>query len=589
MGEGDAFPHGEDTPKRNEPMKHFYSMGPPNRERSRLRLQIVAVLLLVSLLPLIAVFFGSVHLFNGLLMELTVAQHRGAVAARAGGVDLYLKERSNALKIAAYSKLKEQLATPEGVASLFRVLDEVYPGTFVDIGVIDGRGDHLAYFGPYSLQHKNYRDAKWFASTMAVGNTVSDVFLGFRNVPHCVIAVTRHERDDVWILRATVNNDALLELVQQIDVGLAGDAFIVNREGQYQTPPKKGEMLGSSGIAAPRFHRGVASNRLVLDGVEMLQTTAWINNGRWMMVVRQGEREIAAPARQAIVTGLLVAIIGVLMIVFTTWIATSHLTARIDRAVSERDAISRDLMRSAKLASLGELASGLAHEINNPLAVMSAEHTNIADAVGNLLREEIKLAEPVAIAHSVERCRRQIERCKKITMKMLKFGRHSAEVLTLTDIAPIIEEVVDLMQRQVRSEDIRISLKSEPNLPRLRLDGNDLEQVLVNLITNAIQAIQEARRTGEISVSVARQGPDIVISVADDGCGIPEDVLDHVFEPFFTTKPVGTGTGLGLSVCHGIVRSFGGTIQATSRREGGTAVFVSLPIPADSKNSKEAS
>jgi two-component system NtrC family sensor kinase len=283
-----------------------------------------------------------------------------------------------------------------------------------------------------------------------------------------------------------------------------------------------------------------------------------------------------APARSAIVTGTLVSFIGVLLIVSTTWIATSHLVGRIGRAVSERDAISRDLMRSAKLASLGELATGLAHEINNPLAVMSAEHTNISDALEALDGAGGSRDETRRIEDSVSRCRRQVERCRAVTVKMLQFGRHTEQRLTLTDIAPLLDESAALMRKQVAEEEVTIAVDAAPDLPRLLVDGNELEQVLVNLVTNAIQAVG---RKGRILVKALRVEDEVEISVGDTGCGIPEASLDHVFQPFYTTKPVGVGTGLGLSVCHGIIRGLSGSIDVSSTVGKGTTVVIRLPVP----------
>ncbi len=557
-------------------MKYFYSQDQKRGHNAGLRMRIVLVLLVVSLLPLSAVFVGAAVVFSQIIMAQSISQKKNSVAGHAAALDIYLKERSRVLEIAANSYPVEALCSQTGLQSLFDVLGNADPSAFQDLGVIDERGNHLAYIGPYTLTDKNYRQSEWFKETLSRGATISDVFLGFRAVPHIVIAVPRREGDKRFILRATINNDTLSALVRQIDRGATGDAFVVNREGIYQTAPKEGSVLERSGLIQKKTHSGVLVKHITVDRVQTVQATTWLNHDHWLLVVRQAESEIMAPAHNAIITGSLVALIGVLLIMTTTWLATSYLTNRIDQAVSERDALSRDLMRSAKLASLGELATGLAHEINNPLAVMSAEHTNISDVAVELRQTDGEPGCLEKITDSVDRCRRQVERCRGVTMKMLQFGRHSERRLDLVDIGPLLEECVGLMKRQIDTEKIAIHLEIAADVPQLFLDGNELEQVLVNLLTNAIQAVSE---TGDIFVTVKRVGNMVEIVVEDTGSGIPKEALEHIFQPFYTTKPVGVGTGLGLAVCHGIVRSFNGNIEVSSEEGKGTAVVVRLPVP----------
>jgi two-component system NtrC family sensor kinase len=240
-----------------------------------------------------------------------------------------------------------------------------------------------------------------------------------------------------------------------------------------------------------------------------------------------------------------------------------------------------DLLRSAKLASLGEMATGLAHEINNPLATLCAEQTNIGDLLSELSGND---STKTAIHVSVERCKRQIDRCSNITGKMLQFGRRGDGDLYPSDVGPIIEEVSRLLTPQARLKNIALRVEIEPSIPRVFLNPTELEQVLVNLINNAMHAIQQR---GTINIALQRANGQAEISVQDDGCGIAPGDLDKIFQPFFTTKPVGEGTGLGLAVSYGIVQAWGGTIHADSGLGVGTRISVLLPIPADQNSSKK--
>ena len=443
----------------------------------------------------------------------------------------------------------------------------------MDLGVIAADGRHLAYVGPHDLKKKNYSRAVWFSTVQARGSYISDVFLGFRNVPHCVVAVKGGRRRPSWVLRATINSDTFNSLVRTGQFGSTGDAFIIDTRGYFQTPPKTGRVLQPSPITSPRQHRGVRESRIAHKEGAVIRVTKWLNRGRWMLVVQQDEGEIMAPVHHAMTIGALVILIAVGLIVVTTFLATGHLTDRIRRAQEQRDGLSRDLLRSARLASLGEMASGLAHEINNPLAIISAAQTNIADQVGDL---ELDAVAREDLMVSVARCQRQVDRCSSITSKMLQFGRKAESRLRPTDVVPLLQDISGLMRQQAVVRNIDLRLEFEPDLPRVMLDGTELQQVLVNLINNAMYAIGER---GGVTISARQVGGEVELAVEDDGGGIGPGDLEHIFQPFYTTKPVGQGTGLGLAVCHGIVLGWGGTIHASSEPGAGTRMTIRLPSP----------
>jgi two-component system NtrC family sensor kinase len=291
-----------------------------------------------------------------------------------------------------------------------------------------------------------------------------------------------------------------------------------------------------------------------------------------MLVVQQHESEIMAPLHRASIWGGLVLLLSVVLIVVTTFVATRHLVDRIAVANEERDRMSRDLLRSAKLASLGELSTGLAHEINNPLAIIGTEMTNIRDIESMRDGEDPCRDE---ILESVERCSRQVTRCSAITSKMLQFGREGVSLRQPTDIGPKLVEITELMRKQAQVRNVDLDLVVEPDLPAVDLDPTELQQVIVNLINNSLYAIDGG---GLIVIRASVEGDEVVVSVHDTGSGIAPEDLDRVFQPFFSTKPVGKGTGLGLSVCFGIVRGWGGTIEAGSRPGEGTTMTIRLPL-----------
>ncbi len=553
------------------------------KHQRQLRVRIVAVLLVVSLSPLALVGMGAWVNFGGLLEEKSIELHRSVVLSHARSIDRYLSERFQVLDLLARTHSLDKLTQRE---LLRRLLDQVnvsYGMSFVDLGVIDADGRHLGYAGPYRLENQNYAGEKWFKEVMQQGSYLSDVFLGFRRLPHCVIAIKRQHQNRPWILRATINSAEFEKLVQTGRLAQTGDAFLVNSRGFLQTPSRSGRVLELSPVCSPQAHPGVREVRVGQGAATLLRATTWINQGRWLLVVQQEAAEIAAPVRQAALVGSLVILLAVVLVVATTILATLHLTNRIDRAIDQRDRLSRDLLRSAKLASLGEMSSGLAHEINNPLAIISALQTNIADLGGDLPADTPGLDD---IQDAVTRSKKQVSRCGNITAKMLQFGRKSETQVQPTDIAARLEEIVGLMKTHAEVNQNDLKLEVEPGLPPLLVDATELEQVVVNLINNAMQA---SNGHGEITVKAQKQGKEVLLSVTDRGQGIAPADLERIFQPFFTTKAPGKGTGLGLSVCYGIVRGWGGSIDAASVPGQGTQISIHLPVPAATGSRKKSS
>jgi two-component system NtrC family sensor kinase len=531
----------------------------------------VAGLLIVSALPFVVIGGGAWLVFRNLAIQEALTLYRSASRAHAAAVDAYLSEQLRTVEMIARTHSLAELRDPRTLRQVFETVAEVQGNSFVDLGVISQDGRHLAYVGPYDLMDRDYSEADWFRTVMDDGVAVSDVFMGFRQSPHSIIAVRRSSAEGYWILRATLDNRSLYALVRSLAVGRSGDVFIVNRDGVYQTPPRSGDVLTQSGVV-PSESREVWEERVDSPSGAVRQVSTWLSDGHWLLVVQQPESEILTPVARAVGNGALIALFALLLIFIATLFVTSRLIRQIDTADRERDLMYADLLRSAKLASLGEMATGLAHEINNPLAVMSAEHTNLVDELAAL-----DLPEPAraALDRSVQRCRRQVARCGDITGKMLQFGRDTGTTLAATEVGPVLSEVGGLLARRAQDAGVVIEVEVEPDLPRALLDANELEQVLLNLVNNSLDAVTKG---GSVRLSAGREAEEIILRVTDDGCGIPPENLDRIFQPFFTTKPVGQGTGLGLAVVYGIVGGWGATIDARSEPGVGTTVSIHVRV-----------
>jgi two-component system, NtrC family, sensor kinase len=235
------------------------------------------------------------------------------------------------------------------------------------------------------------------------------------------------------------------------------------------------------------------------------------------------------------------------------------------------------MLQSQKLAALGELAAGVAHEINNPLAIIRQE----AEYAQFLMKkagsgESLELVE---LQDSLREIITQVDRSREITRNLLDFARKREPVLQEVQINRLIEDMARLVEREAMNKDIALIRRYAPDLPVITSDPPLLRQVILNLLNNASQAIG---RDGEITITTALlPQQEIMVTVQDSGPGIPPEILPKIFDPFFTTKPQGQGTGLGLAICHGIIQKVGGRITAASVPGRGATFTITLPLKAN--------
>ncbi|HYL09553.1 MAG TPA: ATP-binding protein [Candidatus Acidoferrales bacterium] len=225
------------------------------------------------------------------------------------------------------------------------------------------------------------------------------------------------------------------------------------------------------------------------------------------------------------------------------------------------------LQQTGKLAALGRMASDLAHELNNPL-------TSIL-GYAQLLLDRSRATDK---ASDLRKIYREAERANRITKNLLLFARETRPERSLVDLNEIVRSTASLRRYELKLENIGLDTDLDPNLPKVLSDAGQMQQVVLNLIVNAEQAIHQARASGHIRIRTAKLSEDrVLLEVADDGPGIPPQIAAHIFDPFFTTKPVGQGTGLGLSIAKGIVEEYEGTVRLASSTGSGATFQVELP------------
>jgi two-component system NtrC family sensor kinase len=243
----------------------------------------------------------------------------------------------------------------------------------------------------------------------------------------------------------------------------------------------------------------------------------------------------------------------------------------LDRQVQMR---TREVIRSEQLASVGFLAAGVAHEINNPLASIAMCAESLESRLGGLAGDD---ADGQVVRRYLELIQNEAFRCKGITEKLLDFSRLGEVRRQATALLALVADVADMLRHVGRFAGRSIEIADGPDV-LVMVNPQEIKQVVLNLLVNALDAIDEA---GHVHVAVRRVGRESLLTITDDGCGMSGEVLEHLFEPFFTRRRSGQGTGLGLSIVHRIVADHGGRIEATSAGEGQGATFrVTLPLAA---------
>jgi two-component system, NtrC family, sensor kinase len=497
-------------------------------------------------------------------------------------VELFLKERSSDLQLIAFTHSADYLGKRENLDRTLDTLnrEDIY---FMDLGLINEKGMHAAYVGPYDLMDKDYSMTFWFKELMTKSIYISDMFTGYRKTPHFIIAVRWSDGEKNWILRATVDTEFLASLIGNIKIGETGEVFLLNGEGIYQTNPQfGGKIMDKSALSMTTFDGE--------SGVRILEASqagggqnypsrvigyAWLREPHWVLVVKQDYAEAFRDVNQANTLALIFLHVSVLAILIVSLITTRHMVKVVRKRDEEAGHLNRQLMQAGKLASLGELAAGVAHEINNPLAIILTENQIVRDVVEDFpdLNPEFK----TELSDSLTQVDNQVQRCNHITHNLLRFARRSQAVTEMVDINACVQEVVDLLEKRGKTSGVGFVTQLQGDLPRVLTDGSQLQQVFVNLVANAIDA-HEGKPYGTIRVTTRANNRDVEISVADTGSGMPQDVVEKIFDPFFTTKPVGKGTGLGLSISYNIIKELGGVVTVQSEVGKGTEFKILLPL-----------
>lgn len=550
--------------------KSFFDLGLKKRNYKQLRTILFTTMFGMAMLPLFLAGGLGYYNYQDLLQKSEQEQLEWQLGGSIKSIEHMVESLKSIIQFAARDDRFLELLLGDNLEQLFTRIQSHYP-LLADLGVIDQRGIQQAYLGDYDLQGTDYSDEDWFQKIFVKGVYVSDVYSGHRGVPHFAIAVGSFDprTKSKWVLRATIDADTLQQFTSTIKTNATEDLFLVDNQGKLQTSSLHfGKILSQFKYPIePGIQHSLSEN-----GDHMFKAVGAIEGSPWNLVLvkkRYIHHDDWKRFQRRLIQIMLASLVISLVVTFTL---VHVLTTLIRKADETQLAMVQEAEHTNKLASIGRLAAGVGHEINNPLAIINQKIGLIEDLLA-MSKEDFN--HRGAIQSSLKVVNQSVERCKAITHRLLGFARRTDVYSEQLDINEIIQEVIQFLDNAMLHNRIKLELNLDNDLPLTTSDRLQLQQIFLNITNNAIDAIG---KSGLIKIQSQQAGTDIQVVIEDNGPGIAEEVLPNIFEPFYTTKETGKGTGLGLSITYGLVKKLGGNITVQSRLDHGTVFTITIPL-----------
>jgi two-component system NtrC family sensor kinase len=542
------------------------------RRYGKFRLLLFSIMIAIAMGPVIMTAGLGYYNYKDLLQK----EERGQLEARLVGssrsVEALIDNLKSVVLFVARKNRYVELTTDNNLEDLFTRIKRQYE-FFADLGVIDQQGIQQTYIGPYDLKGADYSQEEWFEEVIDRGVYISRVYTGYRQVPHFSIAVANQDpaSKKTWVLRATIDAVTLQNFVNTIKTNATDDLFLIDEEGFLQT---SSEIFGQNLTQLDADIKPGLQQGLSRDGENIFYAMGKLKNTPWSLILVE-KRYIHHQDWVTFRTRLLIIVLACLGLnLLIVYGLVTMLTNLIKKADELQMTMLQEAEHTDKLASIGRLAAGVGHEINNPLAIIN-QKTGLAE---DLLEISAEFEHKQTIQGCLKVIDQSVERCKAITHRLLGFARRADVQSEALQVNDVIKEVVQFLENSMMHNRIRLEFQLQPDLPLIHSDHLQLQQVFLNITNNAIDAIG---KDGQVTITTHVVAGEVRVVIQDDGHGIDAAILPHIFEPFFTTKETGKGTGLGLSITYGLVKKLGGDITVRSHVGQGTAFTITLPIHSE--------
>ncbi|MGE4441829.1 MAG: ATP-binding protein [Desulfomicrobium sp.] len=529
--------------------------------------------ILVAIVPLMCMATLGYVFYDAAYREKNHALLAQKAMSAAQSIDAFLDEKISNLHHEAASATITDLSDPGYLRTRLHFLQNAYQGVFLDLDLIDSSGTVIARAGGAPGGPEPELEP-WFQQAISRPQFVSNLA---QCETHCFLGVRIIFEQTAWLLRAHLDPEQIQNTIRIFHPGGSGGAFFLDRQGGFSTSGETGP--GDRATALLLAQQFFPENRpVVLEGKDAtgaanLYGCAPLKSSGSILVIHQPKSLTTRPLMKARLLAVGIVLMGCAGIVATALALARRTEQRLLKAEREQQRMQQHLMEAGKLAAIGELAAGVAHEINNPLAIMMEN----AGWIQDLLKSDDPHSEENTeeIFSSLQTITTQGHRCREITHKLLSFARKPDNTAKVVHINSLLEDIAGFARQKAKYRGVEVRLNLDPQAGDVESSPTEIQQIVLNLINNAIDAID--KEDGLVQLRSAREDNFVRIDVEDNGPGIPDDILPNIFEPFFTTKAAGKGTGLGLSICRDILSRMGGSISADSVFGQGCVFHVRLP------------
>jgi two-component system NtrC family sensor kinase len=425
----------------------------------------IVLMALITLVPLFLMALVNRYQYEKTLNLETVEPLRIRMNDSKRAFEMFVSQRKSALSLISSTHDLDELLEERTLARILTGLKRDIGG-FVDLGVVDSEGLQLGYVGPYEFQGKSYADQRWFQEVAVRGTHVSEVFLGYRQFPHFVIAVQHLDpNEDWWALRATIDTEEVNEVISDSEVDIHSDTFIVNRAGVLQTPSRfYGETLEMlpMKLPPPSYEPAVLEMEDPA-GNEILLTYTYIVSPASILMTVKPKAEVLKSWHTLRAESILLLVLSTIIICIVVFRLSGRLVRRIAESDKEREMASHEMQYSNKLATIGRLAAGVAHEINNPMAIINEK----AGLMRDLIDLDPEFQERERLLPLTKSILNSVDRCRTITHRLLGFARRMDVEMEDVDLNYVVRDIVGFLEKEAfhRSVEVKLEGPAAAGLP----------------------------------------------------------------------------------------------------------------------------
>jgi two-component system NtrC family sensor kinase len=556
-----------------------------------LRFKLIAAFIVLAALPLAG--FGVAAYYKGVEMtrEKAISHLKSVVDMQAKKIGNFISERNGDMNLLANTVFNESAVNPaDGLLNRLNLMQEEYR-VYKDIIMARPDGTMILAGGRGNLKDRDVTDREWYRQSMAGKTFTSNIFpdLDDRLAILVSVPLQRSDREIRGVLAAVIDFQNVADSLTGMSIGRTGEFYLVDKDGRLLT----GTRLGSGRIGQ-KIHienTGGSSGEIEIKeyidyrGKKGLRVVEGLRELGWIIVAEQDSEEAFAEINSLRRTVSGVVVILILLTALIAWLLSNRIVGLLKKAYSEKKELEMQVIQKDKLASMGFLTAGIAHELNTPLAS--------ALLYAQMLKEDTVESWPEH-AKTLDSVIEEIERGSNIVRNLLAFSRQSRISSTVTDVNEILVRLLEIARKLCFERNILVKCSLADDLPFVNGDGAVLHQVFMNMVANAVEVMDNG---GVLEVTTRHVAvlDKVKVEIQDTGPGIPKEYIDKVFDPFFTTKRPGEGTGLGLAISYGMVQKMGGQIRVMSICEDdrqkqagptGTTFVVELPVP-DKTNSTQ--